>query len=363
MGQLEQNLVFLGLAGMMDPPREAAAGAVEAFRRASVRTVMITGDHADTALAIARQLGIAKRREECMTGAQLETLDEGALEERIGSVSVFARVSPEHKVRIVRALKRAGCVTAMTGDGVNDAPALKSADIGIAMGKGGTDVARQAADMILTDDNFATIERAIEEGRGIYENIRKSILFLLSSNLGEILTMLAFAAVAIGIPAPLEAGHILWINLITDSLPGAGTRHGWKRPGELDASAAAPDGRVAVCRRRVVLHGFYGSLIAAVTLGAVFQQTGAFAGTDVCIYCSGAVGALSCGRHALAYGLGIFTQSWEKSADACGSPCGDSDAGCSDGDSFFDETPSHGAAAPGRVAGASPVIRHAAVSA
>ena len=145
VGQLEQNLIFLGLAGMMDPPREAAAGAVEAFRRASVRTVMITGDHADTALAIARQLGIAKRREECMTGAQLETLDEGALEERIGSVSVFARVSPEHKVRIVRALKRAGCVTAMTGDGVNDAPALKSADIGIAMGKGGTDVARQAA--------------------------------------------------------------------------------------------------------------------------------------------------------------------------------------------------------------------------
>ena len=217
VGQLEQNLIFLGLAGMMDPPREAAAGAVEAFRRASVRTVMITGDHADTALAIARQLGIAKRREECMTGAQLETLDEGALEERIGSVSVFARVSPEHKVRIVRALKRAGCVTAMTGDGVNDAPALKSADIGIAMGKGGTDVARQAADMILTDDNFATIERAIEEGRGIYENIRKSILFLLSSNLGEILTM--FAAVAIGIPAPLGAGHILWINLITDSLP------------------------------------------------------------------------------------------------------------------------------------------------
>ena len=164
---------------------EAAAGAVEAFRRASVRTVTITGDHADTALTIARQLGIAKRREECMTGAQLETLDEGAPEERIGSVSVFARVSPEHKVRIVRALKRAGCVTAMTGDGVNDAPALKSADIGIAMGKGGTDVARQAADMILTDDNFATIERAIEEGRGIYENIRKSILFLLSSNLGR----------------------------------------------------------------------------------------------------------------------------------------------------------------------------------
>ena len=231
-------------------------------------------------------------------------------------------MSPEHKVRIVRALKRAGCVTAMTGDGVNDAPALKSADIGIAMGKGGTDVARQAADMILTDDNFATIERAIEEGRGIYENIRKSILLLLSSNLGEILTM--FAAVAIGIPAPLGAEHPL-DQSDYGLASGAGTRHGWKRPGELDASAAAPDGRVAVCRRRVVLHGILRVSDCSSHAGGIFQQTGAFAGADVCIYRSGAVGALSCGRHALAYGLGIFTQSWEKSADACGSPCGDSD--------------------------------------
>ena len=270
VGQLEQNLVFLGLAGMMDPPREAAAGAVEAFRRASVRTVMITGDHADTALAIARQLGIAKRREECMTGAQLETLDEGALEERIGSVSVFARVSPEHKVRIVRALKRAGCVTAMTGDGVNDAPALKSADIGIAMGKGGTDVARQAADMILTDDNFATIERAIEEGRGIYENIRKSILFLLSSNLGEILTM--FAAVAIGIPAPLGAGHILWINLITDSLPALALGMDGNDRENLMRQPPRRTGESLFAGGGWFCMVFYGSLIAAVTLGAFFSR-------------------------------------------------------------------------------------------
>lgn len=270
VGQLEQNLIFLGLAGMMDPPREAAAGAVEAFRRASVRTVMITGDHADTALAIARQLGIAKRREECMTGAQLETLDEGALEERIGSVSVFARVSPEHKVRIVRALKRAGCVTAMTGDGVNDAPALKSADIGIAMGKGGTDVARQAADMILTDDNFATIERAIEEGRGIYENIRKSILFLLSSNLGEILTM--FAAVAIGIPAPLGAGHILWINLITDSLPALALGMDGNDRENLMRQPPRRTGRVAVCRRRVVLHGILRVSDRSSHAGGIFSR-------------------------------------------------------------------------------------------
>ena len=205
-----------------------------------------------------------------MTGAQLETLDEGALEERIGSVSVFARVSPEHKVRIVRALKRAGCVTAMTGDGVNDAPALKSADIGIAMGKGGTDVARQAADMILTDDNFATIERAIEEGRGIYENIRKSILFLLSSNLGEILTM--FAAVAIGIPAPLGAGHILWINLITDSLPALALGMDGNDRENLMRQPPRRTGESLFAGGGWFCMVFYGSLIAAVTLGAFFSR-------------------------------------------------------------------------------------------
>lgn len=266
----ERDLVFLGLAGMMDPPREAAASAVLAFRRASVRTIMITGDHADTALAVARQLGIAGRREECMTGAQMETLDEEKLAERIREVSVFARVSPEHKVRIVRALKRLGCVTAMTGDGVNDAPALKSADIGIAMGKGGTDVARQAADMILTDDNFATIERAIEEGRGIYENIRKSILFLLSSNLGEILTM--FAAVAAGIPAPLGAGHILWINLITDSLPALALGMDGNDREALMRQPPRCSGESMFSGGGWFCMAFYGCLIAAVTLGAFFSE-------------------------------------------------------------------------------------------
>lgn len=213
----EKNMVFVGLVGMIDPPREEAAAAVASFKGAHVDTVMITGDHVDTALAIARELGIAQDREQCMTGAQIDELGPGGLSGQVEKIRVFARVSPEHKVRIVEALKARGKIVAMTGDGVNDAPSLKAADVGIAMGKEGTDVARSAADLVLTDDNFATIEKAMKEGRGIYENIRKTILFLLSSNFGEIITMLA--AVLAGFPAPLKASHILWINLITDSLP------------------------------------------------------------------------------------------------------------------------------------------------
>lgn len=213
----EKGMVFLGLAGMMDPPREEAKGAVESFQGAYVDTVMITGDHVDTAFAIARELGIAKDKSQCMSGSEIEELSPEEFAKAAGKTRVFARVSPEHKVRIVEAFKADGKVVAMTGDGINDAPSLKAADVGIAMGKGGTDVARNAADLVLTDDNFATIEKAMREGRGIYENIRKTILFLLSSNFGEIITMLA--AVLVGFPAPLKASHILWVNLITDSLP------------------------------------------------------------------------------------------------------------------------------------------------
>ena len=240
----ESDLIFVGLAGMKDPIRPEAKEAVEKFRSAGVRTVMITGDHADTAVAIAKELGIisrlvdakdfgitnmlpienrqermqaSERNFQCLTGEQLDRLSDTELRKRLPSVSVFARVSPEHKVRIVKQFKALGNVVAMTGDGVNDAPSLKMADIGIAMGKNGTDVAKNAADMILTDDNFATIEKAIEEGRGIYKNIRKTVLFLLSSNFGEIITM--FAAILAGVASPLKASHILWINLITDSLP------------------------------------------------------------------------------------------------------------------------------------------------
>lgn len=213
----ERELTFVGLVGMIDPARPEAAEAVAAFKGAGVDTVMITGDHVDTAFAIAKELGIAANRSECMSGSELEQMGEEAFERRAEQVRVYARVSPEHKVKIVNALKKKGKIVAMTGDGVNDAPSLKAADIGIAMGMNGTDVAKNASDMILTDDNFATIRKAIEEGRGIYENIRKAILFLLSSNFGEIITMLV--AILAGLPSPLKASHILWINLITDSLP------------------------------------------------------------------------------------------------------------------------------------------------
>lgn len=213
----ESNMMFVGLVGMIDPPREEVKEAVLSFKNAHVDTVMITGDHIDTAFAIAKELGIADSRQQCLSGMQIDALSEEEFAKTVDRIRVYARVSPEHKVKIVEALKKKGKIVAMTGDGINDAPSLKAADVGIAMGKEGTDVARNAADMVLTDDNFATIEKAMREGRGIFENIRKTILFLLSSNFGEIITMLA--AVLAGFPAPLKASHILWVNLITDSLP------------------------------------------------------------------------------------------------------------------------------------------------
>lgn len=262
----EARLTFLGLVGMRDPARPEAARAVADFKGAGVTTVMITGDHVDTAFAIGRQLGIVERFEQCMTGETLGHLTDEELREKLEYTRVFARVSPAQKVRIVDGFKDRGEIVAMTGDGVNDAPSLKRADIGIAMGKTGTDVARQAADMILTDDNFATIRRAIEEGRGVYENIRKSVIFLLSSNLGEIITM--FLAVVCGLATPLKSSHILWINLITDSLPalalGVDKNDGkslmQQPPRRARESLFARGGLICTC--------FYGALIAAVSLTA-----------------------------------------------------------------------------------------------
>lgn len=214
---LENDLVFMGLIGMIDPPREEVKEAVHICKRAGIKPIMITGDHVSTACAIGQELGILKNTEEAITGHDLNQMTNEDLNKSIYQYSVFARVSPEHKVRIVKAFQSHGEVVAMTGDGVNDAPALKAADIGCAMGITGTDVAKNASDMIMTDDNFATIVSAVREGRGIYDNIKKAIHFLLSSNIGEILTI--FVAIILGLPTPLVAVQLLWVNLVTDSLP------------------------------------------------------------------------------------------------------------------------------------------------
>lgn len=214
----EENLTFVGLVGMIDPPRPEAKDSVKTLKQAGITTIMITGDHKDTALAIAKDLGIAEDESQCITGGELNELTQDQLNVKVKNLRVFARVSPEHKVMIVKAFKSNGSIVSMTGDGVNDAPSLKAADIGVAMGITGTDVAKGAADMVLTDDNFATIEKAVAEGRGIYQNIKKTVLFLLSSNFGEVISM--FSAIVAGLASPLQSIHILWINLITDSLPG-----------------------------------------------------------------------------------------------------------------------------------------------
>ena len=235
-----ENMIFVGLIGMIDPPREGVKEAVETCKKAGIKTVMITGDHIATAKAIAKELGIIRQTEftkkdrpqkkrtvpekkgpspinEAITGAELDKIPDSVLEKTIQNYSVFARVTPEHKVRIVKAWQKTGAVVAMTGDGVNDSPALKNADIGIAMGKGGTDVAKNAADMILVDDNFVTIVEAVKQGRNIYDNIKKAIHFLIATNIGEIVTI--FIGLLLGLESPLLAIQLLWINLVSDSFP------------------------------------------------------------------------------------------------------------------------------------------------
>src|SRR6185369_8256942 len=215
--RIERDLTLLGLIGMQDPPRSEARDAIQKCKVAGIKTVMITGDHPDTARAIGRELGLVARDHEVLVGNQLESMSDDELAQMVPRVSAYARVTAEHKLRIVRAWKARGMVVAMTGDGVNDAPALKEASIGVAMGISGTEVTKEAADLIIADDNFASIVAAVEEGRGIYDNIAKTLAYLLAGNAAELAVMLV--AAVIGWPLPLLPLHLLWINLVTDGLP------------------------------------------------------------------------------------------------------------------------------------------------
>ena len=270
----EEHLIYCGMVGMIDPERAEAAPAVATFKKAGIRTVMITGDHKDTAFAIAKNLGIADDINQCMSGDEINALSEEELQERVNTTNVFARVSPENKVQIVKALKANHNIVSMTGDGVNDAPSLKAADIGIAMGITGTDVAKSAADMVLTDDNFASIEKAVEEGRGIFSNVKKAIFYLLSSNFAEVLVMFFFTIFTAfqtryPIILPLATLHVLWINLITDSLPAIALGMDDKEKGIMDQKPRNPDDGVFA-------HGglkftlFYGFIIFIITAIAFF---------------------------------------------------------------------------------------------
>lgn len=264
--KIEMGLTFVGLCGMIDPVREEVAEAIERSRRAGIRTIMITGDHLDTAVAIAMQLGIITNASEAILGSELDGMSDGELEARITNYSVYARVQPEHKARIVNAWKKLGKVCAMTGDGVNDAPSIKSADIGVGMGITGTDVTKNTADMILTDDNFATIVTAVGEGRRIYDNIRKAIQFLLSSNLAEVLAV--FVSTLCGFTL-LKPAHLLWINLITDTFPAVAL--GMERA-EADVMSRPPRKKNEGIfshglAPNVILHGLF---VASITLAAYF---------------------------------------------------------------------------------------------
>lgn len=263
--ELEQQLVFLGLAAMKDPLRPEAKIAVQACHAAGIRTVMITGDHKDTATAIAEELRGVKESIQSLSGSELDRLSDDELVRTVEQVAVYARVTAEHKLRIVKAWKSTGAVVAMTGDGVNDAPAVKAADIGVAMGITGTDVTKEAADMVVTDDNFASIAAAVEEGRGIFDNIRKAVHFLLSCNVSEVLVMLF--ATLLGLPLPLLPIQILWMNLVTDGFPALALAVDPKAPDLMKRRPRRPDARL-LDRGRLAAIGIEGLMLSAVALGA-----------------------------------------------------------------------------------------------
>ena len=275
--ELEQGLCFTGLCGMIDPVRPEVKDAIVECRKAGIRPIMITGDHVDTAVAIARELGILREGDRAITGAELDAMDDETFEQAYQSISVYARVQPEHKTRIVSAWQRGGCVTAMTGDGVNDAPSIKAADIGVGMGITGTDVTKNVADMVLSDDNFATIVGAVEEGRRIYDNIRKAIQFLLGSNLSEVIGI--FTASMIGFTL-LKPVHLLWVNLITDCFPALalGTEKA-----EPDIMSRRPrDAKAGIFADGMGFDILYqGLLVAALTLLSYRLGAGAFSDSGV----------------------------------------------------------------------------------
>ena len=276
--ELENDLIFLGLVGMIDPPRPEAKKAVATCRKAGIKPVMITGDHVVTASAIAKELGILQPADRAITGSELDTMTDSQLDEQVEHIAVYARVSPENKIRIVKAWQRKGQVVSMTGDGVNDAPALKAADIGCAMGITGTDVAKGAADMTLTDDNFATIVDAVREGRGIYANIKKVVGFLLGTNIGEIITV--FAAMLLWHKTPLLSMQLLWINLVTDSMPAIALG---MEPVEPDIMEQKPKPKEEGIFAhglgvRIVLQGFMFGILTLIGFQAGEQVTGTLVG-------------------------------------------------------------------------------------
>jgi len=264
-GAVESDLVFAGLIAMIDPPREEVKLAMKECKTAGIKTVMITGDHRNTAVAIARELGFFTKDSVALTGEELDKLSDAEFDNKVERISVYARVSPEHKLKIVRAWRRKGEVVAMTGDGVNDAPAVKEADIGVAMGITGTDVTKEVSDMVITDDNFASIVAAVEEGRGIYDNIRKFVHYLLSCNAGEIMVM--FVSSLVGWPVPLLPIQILWVNLVTDGLPALALGVDPVDPGIMERPPRKPDESVITKDKAFLMLG-QGAFIAFCSLSA-----------------------------------------------------------------------------------------------
>ena len=275
---LESGLTLMGLVGMIDPPRPEAKAAVATCRKAGIKPVMITGDHVVTASAIAKELGIMEVSDRAITGAELDAMTDTELDEQVEHISVYARVSPENKIRIVKAWQRKDQVVSMTGDGVNDAPALKAADIGCAMGITGTDVAKGAADMTLTDDNFATIVDAVKEGRGIYANIKKVVGFLLGTNIGEVITV--FVAMLLWHKSPLLSMQLLWINLVTDSLPAIALGMEAVEPDIMDRKPKPKDEGIFAhgLGLRIVLQGVMFAVLTLIAFKVGENYTGTLAG-------------------------------------------------------------------------------------